>query len=182
MIDAILARLNQLPKERRILAIDGRCAAGKTTLATALAEKTGAAVIHMDSFFPLPHQRTTEWEAVGGNVDHERFIAEVLEPLKTGQPFAYRHYDCASGNFSPVSLDPCELVIVEGAYSCHPLFSPAYDLKVFLTTSPDEQLRRIVNRNGPEKANLFQSRWIPMEEAYLERFGIPGICDLSFTT
>ena len=42
--------LRELPKEVRIIAIDGRCAAGKTTLAARLGKELGGDVIHMDDF------------------------------------------------------------------------------------------------------------------------------------
>ena len=34
-----------------IVAVDGRCAAGKTTFANEVAKITGSAVVHMDDFF-----------------------------------------------------------------------------------------------------------------------------------
>lgn len=42
--------LRELSKEVRIIAIDGRCAAGKTTLAARLVKELGGDVIHMDDF------------------------------------------------------------------------------------------------------------------------------------
>ena len=38
-------------KESILIAIDGRCASGKTTLAAQLHEQTDCDVIHMDDFF-----------------------------------------------------------------------------------------------------------------------------------
>ena len=69
-----------------ILAIDGRCASGKSTLGQELAEKWNASLFHMDDFYLQPHQRTEERLAEpGGNVDRERFLKEVLLPLRSGQ-------------------------------------------------------------------------------------------------
>ena len=57
-----------------LIAVDGRCASGKTTLASALERETGCNVIHMDHFFLRPEQRTKQrLEEPGGNVDYERF-------------------------------------------------------------------------------------------------------------
>lgn len=47
-------------KEHVFVAIDGRCAAGKTTLAQALNKRYGYPVVHMDDFFLSPSQRTEE--------------------------------------------------------------------------------------------------------------------------
>ena len=43
-----------------IVAIDGKCTSGKTTLASKLAEIYDCNVFHMDDFFLRPEQRTPE--------------------------------------------------------------------------------------------------------------------------
>ena len=55
--------LNLIEREREastsfpfIVAIDGRCASGKTTVSKALSEALKATVVHMDDFFLRPHQ------------------------------------------------------------------------------------------------------------------------------
>ena len=66
-------------KDSFIVAIDGRCASGKTTVATALAGLLNANLIHMDDFFLRKEQRTPERLATPGeNIDHERFLEEVF--------------------------------------------------------------------------------------------------------
>lgn len=55
--------LRELPKEVRIIAIDGRCAAGKTTLADRLVKELGGDVIHMDDFFCRLHFERRSVEA-----------------------------------------------------------------------------------------------------------------------
>ena len=65
-----------LNRDRVILALDGPCASGKTTLAGEMGRKFGWSVVHMDDFFLRPEQRTPERYALpGGNVDHERFFS-----------------------------------------------------------------------------------------------------------
>ena len=89
-IDELLEKKNMV-----IVAIDGKCTSGKTTLASKLAEIYDCNVFHMDDFFLRPEQRTPErFVEVGGNVDYERFQDEVLLPLKTGKAFSYRPFDC----------------------------------------------------------------------------------------
>ena len=97
MVSAVLQAVQALPQSRQplIVALDGRCASGKTTLAALLQQRTGCSVVHMDHFFLRPEQRTRErLEQPGGNVDYERFLAEVLEPLRAGKDCSYRPYDC----------------------------------------------------------------------------------------
>ncbi len=167
-----------------VIAIDGRCAAGKTTLGGKLAEKLGCSVIHMDHFFLRPGQRTKErMEEPGGNIDYERFREEVLLPLREGRKFAYRIFDCRKMDFHGESvIKRAEFLIVEGAYCCRPDFLPYWDMTVFLDVSKEEQLRRIRNRNGKEQFIAFTERWIPMEERYFEAFGVSEKCRLILKT
>lgn len=87
-------------KQRLLIAVDGRCAAGKTTLAAHLQGSLSCNVIHMDHFFLRQEQRTAErLNEPGGNVDYERFLAEALLPLKQGGSFSYRPYSCQRHDF-----------------------------------------------------------------------------------
>ena len=72
----LLQRIRALAatQPRVLVAIDGRCAAGKTTLAASLQAQLECNVFHMDDFFLRPEQRTSErLHQPGGNVDYERF-------------------------------------------------------------------------------------------------------------
>lgn len=167
-------------KEFVLAAVDGRCGAGKTTLAAKLQEKLNCNVIHMDDFFLRPSQRSEKRLAEpGGNVDHERFLEEVLLPLKQNKPFSYRPYSCKTGDFAePVIVTPAPITIVEGSYSCHPELWNFYDLHIFVDIDPDEQMKRIIKRNGETAAKVFKNKWIPLEEAYFKAFDIERRCEI----
>ena len=166
-----------------ILAIDGRCAAGKSTLGAKLAEEWGAALFHMDDFYLQPHQRTAERLAEpGGNVDRERFLKEVLQPLKNGKDILYRRFNCKTFTFDPTRTIPtAQIAIVEGSYSCHPELREFYDYRIFLDIAPKIQMERILRRNGPEAAERFRTIWIPLEEAYFTGCSVREACDLVLT-
>ncbi|MDD5864261.1 MAG: phosphoribulokinase [Firmicutes bacterium] len=182
-LEIITCRIDRLlaERERVLVAIDGSCAAGKTTLAGQLAERYDCNVFHMDDFFLRPEQRTPErYAQAGGNVDYERFREEVLLPLKAGKIVSYRPFDCKTFTLSDaVSVAPKKLNIVEGSYSLHPYFGEAYDLKIFLTVSPEIRRARILERPEFLHKRFFQE-WIPMEERYFAEFGIEKRCDLVF--
>lgn len=167
-------------KDRVILAIDGSCTSGKTTLASALAERFDCNVFHMDDFFLRPQQRTAERLAeTGGNVDYERFRQEVLFPLKEGIPFSYRPYDCSSGTLKEaVAVLPKQVSIVEGTYSHHPYFEDPYDLNVFLKVTPSVREKRILQRPAFLHRRFFEE-WIPMEQNYFSEFAIEMKSDLA---
>ncbi len=184
--DAIAARVLALLKTRSrvLVAIDGNCCAGKTTLAERLRVRLGATVFHMDDFFLQPQMRTLErLQTPGGNVDAERFLREVLLPLSRGESVSVVRYDCKENRLlEPETVEPTPICIVEGAYSLHPLLASYYDLTVFCRIDPALQLERIRKRNGISQLPVFQNRWIPLENAYFEAYSIEQSCDLVLST
>ncbi|MBE5865938.1 MAG: uridine kinase [Lachnospiraceae bacterium] len=171
-------------KARMLVAVDGRCASGKTTLAEELKIRLDCDVVHMDHFFLRPELRSAERLAVPGeNIDHERFLTEVLLPLYRGECVQYRPFDCQKQDFAePVRVGGKGICIIEGAYSCHERLREYYDLRIFISVEPKEQMRRIVDRNGMDGAEMFRKRWIPLEEQYFETCRIADVCDYCFTT
>lgn len=151
-----------------VVAIDGRCASGKTTLAEQLAVVTEAGVVHMDDFFLPPELRTAKrLKEPGGNIHYERFLQEVLPALKQGEDFSYRCFDCGRMTFGQErQVSGTGIVVVEGAYSCHPKLGEYMTVRVFSDVEGQEQQRRIAARNGEEALADFRERWIPMEENY----------------
>ena len=116
--NTILSRISALNCGQKpvILAIDGRCASGKTTLAAKIQEKTRCGVIHMDDFFLRPEQRTKERLAqAGGNIDWERIKKEALEPIRANSAALYRPYDCHTQSFKEqIKIEPGPLIVFEG--------------------------------------------------------------------
>lgn len=170
-----------LEKDSVLLAIDGGSASGKTTLSETLKGIYDCTVLHMDDFFLRPEQRTPErFAEVGGNVDRERFLEEVLIPLHKNMPINYRRFDCSKQVLCPpITILPKKLTIIEGAYSMHPELANYYDLSVFLDISPQLQIKRIEKRNTQQIAKCFFDKWIPLEKIYFSQMKVKQRCDLS---
>lgn len=168
--------------ESVVLAIDGHAGAGKSTLANMLSSLYGAQVIRMDDFFlPEDMRSAARYAEAGGNIHYERFLSDVLLPLKKGRAFTYRAYDCASAKFEHQrSIAPTPFIIIEGSYAHHPKFAQSYDLRVFLDVSHDLRRKRLLARNGQSGFADFEARWIPLEEAYFEAFNIKENADIVF--
>ena len=160
------------------LAIDGGSASGKSTLAGDILSEFGennVTVFHMDDFYLRPEQRTEErFSEAGGNVDRERFLQEILEPLSKGtREILYRPLECKTFTITEGRVVfPKRIRIIEGAYSHHPDLRDNYNLRVFLDISPELQAHRIKRRNSIEQQQLFFDRWIPFENRYFEAFDI----------
>lgn len=163
-----------------VVALDGRAASGKTTMAAQLSLITGAGVVHMDDFFlPGPLRTPDRLGTPGGNVHYERFAQEVLPHIHQAAAFSYRRFDCAKMDFDGVRVTGAsKWRIVEGAYSRHPVFGGYADITAFCDVAPQEQLHRIALRNGAEAARTFTTRWIPLEERYFDRFQIVETADI----
>lgn len=143
----------------------GPCASGKSTLAETLADIYRCPVVHMDDFFLQPHQRTPERLAQpGGNVDYERFDAQVLPPCTGTKPPAIAPGGAAPatwGRRSP-SAPTCGSAITCGSGTEAPW---------------DVRLARIAQR-GPGCTARFQQIWIPLEDRYFAACQVKECCQL----
>ena len=178
----LLKKIAALYDGVKIISIDGRSAAGKTTLAETLRQITDAGIIHMDDFF-LPAELRTEprLNSPGGNVHYERFLSEVIPRLRSENAFSYNAFDCETMCMgAPREVGTSPLRIVEGAYSHHPELGGYTDLRVFCDIDADLQLQRIRARDGVY-AEVFVSRWIPLEELYLKTYAISEKADVTLT-
>ena len=180
VVSAIQLLETDTKKDNILIAIDGRCASGKTTLGAYLETVFDINLFHMDDFFLQKHQRTKErLEEPGGNVDYERFFEEILKPLREGRKVEYCRFDCGTMELGERRSIPWKRVnVIEGSYSHHPYFGEVYDLKIFSDIDSEDQLNNIENRNGSKMLEVFKERWIPKEEAYFETFGIRKNSDI----
>ena len=185
-MDERIALLQQKIEERKarktpvLVALEGGSASGKSTLGAELARQLGATLIHMDDFFlPLELRMEERLQQPGGNVHYERFAEEVLPYLKETDAFAYGIFDCGRMDYhGRREIGSGHIRIVEGSYSCHPFFGEYPDIRVFSDVASEEQMQRIVKRNGTQMAEMFRTRWIPMEEAYFAHYKIKENADI----
>ena len=180
----VAAALAQKPTRPLVLALDGRCGVGKTTLANALAAQFAVCtLLHTDDFYLPPARRCPDWAHIPcANMDLTRLRDEALRPAYAGQAVAYRAYSCRQGGYLPtVQLPALPLVILEGSYSHHPLLRPYETLRVFVTCTKAEQTRRLQAREGARYAD-FAARWVPLEEGYFAKYRIEETADFVVDT
>ena len=133
---SLFARIEQMLASQDVLtvAIDGNSGAGKTWLAALIKSvydtqesyqeeslQSGCNVFPMDHFFLTPERKTEQrLNENGGNIDHERFLSEVIGGINSMKSFSYRPYDCrVQALAQPIKISPKRLNIVEGCYSMH---------------------------------------------------------------
>ena len=178
----ILAKIAKRDKKNYVIAIDGPCTSGKSTLGKLLAEVLDIDCIHMDDFFLPLNLRTPERMAEpGGNVHYERFIEEVLPNLNSNKDFNYRLFECGDiMDFAkePIKVRGNDLHLIEGSYASHPKFGHYMDLFVYTDIDPKTQLERVMKRNGPKMYEKFRDLWIPLENKYFKTFNIKKKADI----
>lgn len=177
-IDALL-----IQKNHARIAIDGGSASGKSTLGALLCSLYDGQLFHMDDFFLPPARKTpARLSEPGGNVDYERFQADILNHLDE-ECFAYRPYRCHENALGEeIKTQRRAVQIIEGCYSHHPRLQGSYDLLIVLMTDQQTQSRRILDRNGPALHRRFINEWIPLENRYFEACSIASKADFLYTS
>jgi uridine kinase len=162
-----------------VVAIDGHGGAGKSTIAAAVAQATGAALVHTDDFFqPPPTLATTFTPKTAGQqppgvpalthyYDWRRIRAQALDPLKAGHRATFRQFDWERGRGldGSVTVKPAALVVLEGVLSAAPELSDLVDRSVLVDTPEPERLRRLRARLTPEE---WDPDWLIAEQAYFD--------------
>ena len=133
--------------DSRLVCIDGPSGSGKTSLAGEVARQARAdgltvTVVHLDDVYD-------GWDGlptVGGTL-----LEDVVRPLDERRPAAYRCYDWYAGQYAGTrSVQPAELVVLEGVGSGHPGFADLVTLLVWVEAPSDVCLRRGLARDGTE--------------------------------
>ena len=178
--------------ERVLLVIDGRCGAGKTTLASRISEKFTCNVFHMDDFYlPAAEQTDERMKEPGGNISFGRFLSEIIMPIENSADIAYRPFVCRIQDYGDTQIMPARNInIIEGTYSCHPKLRGAYErlcgaeddigamrfIRIFLDIDCKKQIERIRTRVGEQRLKMFEDKWIPREEEYFKLYSVREYC------
>lgn len=157
-VAAVLAHAAGRPPtlgEGRLVCVDGPAGSGKTTLARALAEETGARVVHMDDLYAGWSGLATVDEALAG----------LLRPLADGQPGFYRRFDWELDAYAELHVvAPTPLLVVEGVGSGSAVTADLVTTLVFVDAPHDLRMARGLARDGDALAPHWAS-WAEHEAA-----------------
>lgn len=190
----LVARLAELivaverPHPVRV-AIDGRSAAGKTTLADELAEpiaQHGRPVIRtsIDDFHRPAAERYRRGRYSAESFyfdafDYPAVRERLLLPLGPGGNRRYRPAFFDAFNDRPIEEPPREapsdaVVLVDGIFLLRPELNDLWDFRVFVDVPPEESMRRGVLRDRAwmgseeEARKRYLERYLPGEQVYLD--------------
>lgn len=163
--------LESLKKDQMtVIAFDGKCASGKSSVAQLLADELGATVIPADDFMDAGNSEI--------GINSKRLIDEVLMKLQPEKPLSYSRYDCTTKKMETIKISKVgNLVILDGAFSANSAIRKYLNLIVYFGISEAEQLARLQKRS-PDRFEDFQNRWIPRENRYLEKEQIVLLADI----
>jgi uridine kinase len=158
--DELARELLSRPGGVRLVGVDGRGGAGKTTFAARLsAAAKGAPVVHTDDF--ASWDEPTAW--------WPRMLAEVIDPLCGGESASFRPYDWVERRLATevTTVEPAPLVVIEGVGATRDAWRDRLVKRIWLETAREERLRRGLERDGEHMAEFWRW-WMSAEDHYVE--------------
>ncbi len=168
-----------------IIGIAGGTGSGKTTVVRKIVEslpKDSVAVIPQDSYYndqsdmPLEERKKTNFDHPDA-FDWTLFGQQIAE-LRHGRAIEQPTYSYLVCTRLPetIHVEPKEVIIVEGIMSLYDKgLRDLMDLKVFVETSPDERLLRVIARDTVERGHplemlidKYRNVLKPMHDQFIE--------------
>lgn len=179
-----------------VVGINGIDASGKTTfcgLYERHLEKRGKKVVsvHLDDFHnPSAVRNKLEDPAesyAGHAFDLEKLETEILHPVSVGIDID-KHLsllDLFTDDYTEekrYAIDCDSVVLLEGVLLFRPPLDGYFDVRIYLDITFDEMTERILARDVPvyggEIVGRYESRYVPAQKSYIERFDPKGRADL----
>ncbi|MEI6811308.1 MAG: hypothetical protein WCK72_00865 [Actinomycetes bacterium] len=139
----------------RVIAIDGRAGAGKTTLAhelfLAFSTQMHVSVLGMDEIYH-------GWDdALGNSLKHT--LSSLLEDLGQNSASQVPIYNWSSACLDSARIiNPCDLLILEGVGSAQQIVREFTLATIWLDIDPSIGLQRVIDRDGELISSQMQ-RW-----------------------
>jgi len=174
VVTGILERLAEtVPRTAgtRVLAIDGRSGAGKTTLSAAVAAalRPRPPIVHLEDIYP-------GWDGLAASTG--RLLDWVLDPLARGEPARLRRYDWNRDEYADwVEIPVTPVLIVEGVGCGVSRCAPYLSLLVYLDAPEPVRFARAMTRDG-EGYRRHWKRWAEQERRQLAEGDPRGNADL----
>jgi hypothetical protein len=140
------------PRRARIIAVDGRSAAGKTTLAERIAGTSPrSTVVHTDDI--AWYQAVIDWAYL--------LAGDVLEPVRRGEAVSYRPPEWDRRNRAgSIEIDAsCELLVVEGVAAGRAELAHLYDAIVWIQSDHVDAKTRGIARDVARGDTKILEHW-----------------------
>lgn len=195
LVARLVARVAQQPGPRVLVAVDGPDAAGKTTMADALAQRLPGQVVRasIDGFHhPREHRLRRGSLSPEGyyrdSFDNEGLRRLLLEPFRSGErEVVTRTFDFRSGTATPpepLHVPDHAVLLFDGVFLLRPELRDQWDLSIYLHVEPDVTLARARERDldlfgsEAEVELRYGQRYIPGQALYREEADPMGVASL----
>lgn len=165
-------------KENTIIALEGRCGSGKSTISNLF--ENNYTIIHIDDFFISKEDTNKHTQKnIYGNINY-KLVYENLKIVKDAirkkeKKIQIKAFSCETQEYYKKEIQLKNKIILEGTYSSSPYFKELIDSIAYLNIDKETQYERIKKR----KISLrFFNEWIPLEEEYFKTNDIISICDI----
>jgi uridine kinase len=156
----------------RLICVDGPSGSGKTTLAAAVAELSGAPVVHMDDLIE-------GWSGLG-TVDAQ--LDGTLRPHVSGGPGSYRRYDWLRGEYAEtLAVPPVPLLVLEGVGSGSLVVADLVTVLAWIEAPRDVRMARGIERDGEAFAPYWEA-WAAEEAEHFARHRTRERADLHLSS
>ena len=182
-LEDLVALINALAARAplTIVAVDGPSGSGKSTLSRTLnGLLPDSQVVDLEFFYTDvgidPPEGLSPEQSYEQHVDWRALDAQVLRPLRRGEPGRYRLYDWIAGQRGDwVTVRPEGIVLIDGLYAMRPELSDAYDLTVYVETPPAERAARLSRR--PDNP-VWVERWAVGFDWYIDHMRVKERADI----
>jgi uridine kinase len=153
----------------RVVAVDGRSGAGKTSLAASLQAALGAPVVALEDLYG-------GWNGLERGID--LLVSAVLEPLAAGRAARVPRYDWIAAAWrAPWTLEPPAVLIVEGVGAGARRAAGYESVLVWMEEPAPVRKKRALDRDGETFAPYWDA-WAAQEDAMLARENTPDRADI----
>ena len=173
---SFIKNIEATSKQKHVyIAVEGKCASGKTTLIDKINKSTNITIVHTDDFFLSKKEKEIP---IGDFINYSKII-DLLKALENNEFVTYEKFNCSKQLYEKATIhSTSKIIILEGVYSFNLHLREYMNNLIFVTINKEDQLKRLQKRENSESYQKFIDLWIPNEEKYYSTFPILDMADL----
>ena len=176
-----------------VVALDGRIASGKSTIAGRLDSRSDVVRVPLDDFYQTAIaeadlNRFSAAEKLDFVFDWTRVRSDSLEPLRASRPGRWHAFDFTSGlteagtyqlSSAVTEVQPAPIILLDEAYSASAPLSDLIDIAVLVDAPTSvRRARSLARGDSPEFLSGWHRIWDEVEVYYFDHVRPPSSFDI----